>query len=944
MADPRTNTLLRRAARQIGRVESAAGDSELLSRLARNGDQAAFDELLVRHGPGVWALCRRSTLVEADAEDAFQATFLVLYRNAASVRRAASVGSWLYGVASRIARKARIRHERVPDPARLRSIASSDPADSISWSEVQAALDEELARLPDLLRAPILLCYFEGLTHDEAATELKWTARAVKERVARGRSLLRTRLTRRGIELPSALAAMLLTSRISSAVPVKTSAGITRGSWSPAVVALARTENTSMFAIRFALLLTTAAAVFAAGSLLGGTQEAAAPVEARATADETKPHGDVRIGSTEFRDAGGWHKRVFFIDEKTAMTVGEGPSVRYWDVETGKRIHEIALSSLYQDAAYSRTGNVLAIVGVHMPDGDRDKADTALWLIDVAARKVLRTVPMPGNHGGNSQKVQVSDDGNRVFVDYEGDVRVVDATSGDVLMRHNGRTNAGFMTVSPDGKRVAYGRNDAFLWEWQTGEPKKFTAIGGFGLYQMIFSPDGKTLYLAGNGGLVPAYEVPSGRLLRSLDFGLSPRNWAFSPDAKSLAVVHYESSRTDGRTGAVHVWDPETGKLLSKFPMGRLGASHVAWSPNGSRLAAVTDHRLWVWDVKTGQPLGPPATGHEAAVTAFAFGPDGRLFTASDDNSIRSWDPAGKPGLVLMQDHWVRGLALSADGSLLAGSALADDLRVWEAKTGREKFRLLGNGAMGGTRQVRFTPDGSRLVAWGDDLELRVWDMRNGKLLAEHRTLPIGMTEADLADPFKREMDLRLGMRASELSADGSTIAFSGNTAVQVFDVGTGKLRLKFEPEPNGVTTIAFSPDGKRLAVAGRGKHSQLPLPNGRTRFSTAPEHQTAVWDLGTQKVVWTVTAPGSWARLVRFTDDGSRLAELIDPEDKKHAIVLRDAGTGKDIGRIELPSRGSNFAFDRTGKRVAVSFWDTTAIVYDLDSALKPAKQEKP
>src|SRR5207244_2718497 len=103
-------------------------------------------------------------------------------------------------------------------------------------------------------------------------------------------------------------------------------------------------------------------------------------------------------------------------------------------------------------------------------------------------------------------------------------------------------------------------------------------------------------------------------------------------------------------------------------------------------------------------------------------------------------------------------------------------------------------------------------------------------------------------------------------------------------------------------------------------------------------PEHQTAVWDLATQKVVWQVTMPGSWTRGVRFTADGSRLAELIDTDDKKYAVRVLDAASGKNVGRIDLPARGSHFGFDRTGKRLAVSFSDTTAVVYDLGTALKP------
>jgi WD40 repeat protein len=377
----------------------------------------------------------------------------------------------------------------------------------------------------------------------------------------------------------------------------------------------------------------------------------------------------------------------------------------------------------------------------------------------------------------------------------------------------------------------------------------------------------------------------------------------------------------------------------VRRFSVGRSEASHVSWSADGTRLAAATDYRLWVWDVATGKPLGPGAPGHEGSITGFAFSPDGRLFTASDDHTIRSWDAAtGKPGLELIHDYWVRGLALSPDGSLVAGSALRNDLHVWDAKTGAEKFKLLGNGSSGGKRKVRFTPDGKRLVAWGDDLYLRVWDTRNGKLLAEHRTLPDGTTEAQLDDDF-RQMHI-LGLGAADISADGFTLAFCPYKVAQVFDVETGKERAKFEVDPNGVATLALTPDGKHVAIGGRGKSIETRLPDGSTRHSSASEHRTAVWDVDAKKVVWETTSPGSWASELRFSADGKRLAEIVSGEDKKHAVRVWETGEWKELGRVELATRGGHIDFDRTGKRLAVSHWDTTATIYDLETALKPPK----
>jgi WD40 repeat protein len=474
-----------------------------------------------------------------------------------------------------------------------------------------------------------------------------------------------------------------------------------------------------------------------------------------------------------------------------------------------------------------------------------------------------------------------------------------------------------------------------YLWRWDTGEePKKFTSLSEFGTELIGFAPDGKTLFVAGGDRRVLTFEIATGRQTGSFDLG-SPWKWAFSPDGKTLATVNFRIGRSEAQ--AVVLWDPATGKEKGRLPIGRSSGSHVSWSPDGKLLAAMTDYRIRVWDVATGQALGPSRPGHEGNIGAFAFAPDGRLFTASDDHTIRSWDAAGKPGLELIHDHWVRDVAVSPDGALVVGSALSNDLQVWDAKTGTERFKLLGNGKLGGTRKVRFTPDGQRLVAWGDDLHLRVWDMRNGKLLAESRTLPAGKTEADLDDDSRDQL-MVLGLGAADISADGSTLAFCPYKLAQVFDVKTGQERLKFEVDPNGVAKLALSPDGTRLAIGGRGKSINTRLPGGGTRHSAASEHQTAVWDLAAKKVVWQAASPGSWSGELVFSPDGKRLAESVSTEDKKYAIQHWDAATGKDLGRIDLPQRGSHLAFDRAGQRLAVSNQDTTATVYDIPAALKP------
>jgi WD40 repeat protein len=528
-----------------------------------------------------------------------------------------------------------------------------------------------------------------------------------------------------------------------------------------------------------------------------------------------------------------------------------------------------------------------------------------------------------------------------VFVEFEGDVQVIDGKTGDELLRHKGSVNAGALAASRDGKLVAFGRYDVFSWRWETGEePKKLTAVGRAGTALMQFSPDGKTLYIVPHSPLLTTWDLATGRQTGSRPLRALTKNLAFSPDGKTLAIAsHPGASRPPEGGHEIDLRDTGTWKQVGRIPLGRAAVGHVSWSKDGSRLAGVSDHRAWAWDVKTGKALGPARPGHDGLISAMAFGPDGTLFTASDDHTVRSWDAAtGAPKLELIHGHWVRDVAVSPDGALVAGSALRNDLRVWDAKTGKQRFKLLGNGMMGGKRRVRFTPDGKRLVAWGDDEFVRVWEVRNGKLLSEHSTRPPGK-ESDPDDPFADQMRfMQVAFEAADISPDGTALALSTGKGIRVLDPRTGKERQTLTVGDNRLAALAFSPDAKRVAVAFRGKPVQTKLPDGRTRYSTEQESSVAVWDLASGKPIWTAKAEGI-GRLA-YSPDGSRVAVLSNVSRGPSRVWVWDAGTGKQAGRIELPRRGWHLAFDRTGKRLAVSLDDTTALVYNLETALRPAK----
>jgi RNA polymerase sigma factor (sigma-70 family) len=181
-------------------------DDLLLERFVTQHDETAFGALVRRHGALVLGVCRRLLQHEQDAEDAFQATFLVLARRAASIRKRASLRSWLYGVAHRIARRAgSARRQRHTCKAPLDDVPAG--AETPEWArrELRAVLDDEISRLPERYRSPVLLCYLEGLTNEQAAAELRIPAGTVMSRLAKARELLRHRLTRRGVAVSSAV-------------------------------------------------------------------------------------------------------------------------------------------------------------------------------------------------------------------------------------------------------------------------------------------------------------------------------------------------------------------------------------------------------------------------------------------------------------------------------------------------------------------------------------------------------------------------------------------------------------------------------------------------------------------------------------------------------------------------------------------------------------------
>ena len=284
------------------------GSAELLGRFAATGDEAAFSAIVAHHGPMVLATCRRILPNGADADDAFQATFLIFARQARSIAHSDRLAPWLHSVARRVAVRAKslaARRKAVEGQGDVSGVAATPPPDDAR--ELRAVLDEELARLPEKYRVPLVLCYLEGLTHDEAAGQLDWPVGTVRSRMAQARDRLRTRLARRGFA-PESVAILfpstLPMAAVSRALQVATLRLVITGAsgkatTSVAAALLAQGVLTTMFLTKVQTLAIATLAVTA--TLAAGTAGVVAQQQPEPTANPTPNSAPTpnSTGSTE---------------------------------------------------------------------------------------------------------------------------------------------------------------------------------------------------------------------------------------------------------------------------------------------------------------------------------------------------------------------------------------------------------------------------------------------------------------------------------------------------------------------------------------------------------------------------------------------------------------------------------------------------------------------
>jgi RNA polymerase sigma factor (sigma-70 family) len=909
-------------------------DRHLLGCFATRQDEQAFAALVRRHGAMVLGVCRRVLGHAQDAEDAFQATFLVLAQKAGSARWQESVGPWLHAAAYRIALRART--SAVRRRAREQALRIAKPGTMPRASEwaLGSILDEELQHLPEKYRAPLVLCYLEGQAQASAADQLSCSKATLNRRLAEGRERLRTKLVRRGLSAgmvavglaPGAATAAVHPLLAASTVQVATLAAASKelGGISATVLTLAGGAVQAMTGTKVKL----GVALFVALSLLAGTgflahkTLAARPQQQEddataSSAPDDPPSGEnrpagadalpegalARLGSIRLRQDGGIPSLAFSPDGKTLVTGTSNAAaagVTVWDVSSGKVIRKLEGGIAgARDLTFSADGKTLLACGT-VRAGNNPRL-SAIQSAEVATGKKLHQVNLEDAPAAFLAVFALSPDGKTIAWTDKTSITLLDAATGKKRASWDGGSGAYVFAFSPDGKLLASalgsgGKEKAVrLWEVEAG--KELLRMEGVetSVRALAFSPNGKLLAGQGPATSVVVWEVASGKVLRRLEGHAGAVSMvAFSPDGKVLASV--------GADQTVRLWDPDAGQMLHEW---KITATALAFSPNGKVLAAGTSGpnatvgTVRMLDTATGREVGPTAT-HHAALQRVACSGNGKIIaTAGKDDAVRLWDASTGKAIHAFTDdvNGVSAMCLSPDGNRLATVGLGATVRVRDTATGKEvsRFELVTQGPV---LRSFFAPDGKLLAAVKQKGEVDLWDVEAGK--------PLRSVRGDDADVL-----------AVAISRDGKRLAAgSANGNIRIWELASGKARvwknkrdvLKSDP----ARALAFAPDGHYLAAS----------------------HQATlrIWELATGEMVEENKLTGA----IALTADG-RAAAI--PRGKE-VYLLDLAGSG------ELPTLSghqmtvNSVAFSADGTRLVSVSDDTTGLVWDAARLVPPAK----
>jgi RNA polymerase sigma factor (sigma-70 family) len=577
-------------------------DRQLLEYYLAKQDEAAFVSLVRRYARSVWGVCRRVLRQDQDAEDAFQAVFLILARKAASIRKAEAVGSWLYGVAYRTATKA--RQQRATREAYEHNATvprqEETPASAAAWRDLQRQLDEELHKLPDKYRAPFVLCYLEGMGRAEAARELRWKAGTVSSRLATARKILQRRLARRGVGLSAVLMAVALTQDAASAAApaalVQTTATLASQATaaSPAAAALSKSVLKTMALAKLKAVF--AGAVIIAMVLGGIGLTAVYPGDG----GEQEP-----AEKAQKEEQKNFARRAVLVQAKPPARGDE-------EVEA---------------LAISPNDHLLVTAGTHRT------GHFTIWDADKGS-------PLVSKHGlPGVRAVAFSPDGKTLATgDFSGFLRLRDPRTGEerAAVKAHGAVNG--IAFSADGTSIATAGLDRLVKIWDAGDLKEQKVLIGHAdmVYTVAYGHDGKFVVSGGKDNSAIIWNLEAGQEKSRLRGHRSAIEMvAISRDDKLVATASWDQT--------IKLWDAATGRdkgTLRGHPGPVLA---VAFSPDGKKLASADASGLvFLWELNTNKNRA--LLKHGTGVRAVAFSSDGKkLASGSCDGTAKVWDLAAE-------------------------------------------------------------------------------------------------------------------------------------------------------------------------------------------------------------------------------------------------------------------------------------------------------------
>ena len=689
-----------------------SSDGELLGRWLAERDDRAFAALVWRHGAVVWRVARSLLPQVEDAEDVFQATFLVLAGKARSLKRRASLAGWLHQTAYRLALKTRtatVRRRRREDQVAQKTVA--DPLEEISAREAQAILAQELDRLPTVYREPLLLCVFNGATQDEAARQLGCGLRTLMRRLERGRALLGRRLTRRGLEPAGAMALTL------SSV-----------SGTPARLVLQTVKAAGQFVSGQAA--TGTAAVLAHGLLRAVLlQKLAVCVAVVCTLG-----GLTLVGGLVFAR---WGKRRNLLKQTTHRQKRPRPRNRLRFPRLDRFGDPLPPGSI------SRIGSTLFRHGGYMgqllytPDSKGIiGADSFLYHWDAATGKLRWRVALDQKLGGFS--LAMSNDGKRLAVLTRLEFAVVQTETGKSLIRQSWQPQKGAniltgLAISADLATYALGHIDGtvHIHDAATGLEKlqidAGNKAGGQSRYEMWFTPDSKKILITiYNKSGVRVYDTSNGKYVDTLNADDNLKGLRTVSHDCRLMATETSDDTTEDSDGFV-LWNLATNKLAFRVRHDYLAGMRCAFSADDTLLAVGSQGKeIILYNTANGKEhLRLQVHGF---TTSLAFSPDGKTLAAAFQGGFRIWEVATGKIVPPSPEHTsgFSGLRFTADGKQLR--TFADGVFWWDVMSGKLVRHLPEqpewHGEYGG-RSI--SPDGKWLAEALEKGDVVLVDTNNG-------------------------------------------------------------------------------------------------------------------------------------------------------------------------------------------------------------------------